>query len=274
MAKFTYRHIGFYNDCLDIEELFLETPDSIIILMKEHFGNFYSCEGDRETDIDDIETHPDKNLLEMTTDKEYIVKYQRGSRNKEDWFIDIYQYHELEDTIEQNNSGNITPINLMVHELCPHCDTEVALLGEFKVQKCPKCGKYIVPCNLCPLLAKNKCGGKCPLEELANDLNHEEGVYGTEYSTASFVSLFNSSTKKQWEKGFLVTIFNDDNFIELVLRIFYIQELDTICFMDEQNCGTGWFMKEPKKLSVDYLERVFEIFDIPSNYSLYAKILD
>ena len=86
MTKFTYRHIGYYNDILDIEELFFETPDSIIVLMKEHFGKFYSCEGDRETDIDDIETHPDKNLLKMTTDKEYIVKYH-------DWTIDIYQYH-------------------------------------------------------------------------------------------------------------------------------------------------------------------------------------
>lgn len=34
-------------------------------------------------------------------------------------------------------------------EVCPHCENEVELLTEFRVQFCPACGHAIVPCNLC-----------------------------------------------------------------------------------------------------------------------------
>lgn len=58
-------------------------------------------------------------------------------------------------------------VNEQVYEYCPHCETEVGLENEFKVQKCPNCGQYIVPCNLCPI----DCVSKCPLELLCNELN-------------------------------------------------------------------------------------------------------
>ena len=35
-------------------------------------------------------------------------------------------------------------------ELCPQCEYEVELKNEFKLQKCPKCRKPIVPCSICP----------------------------------------------------------------------------------------------------------------------------
>ena len=35
------------------------------------------------------------------------------------------------------------------YEYCPHCDTEVALDAELKVQTCPNCGKRIVTCSMC-----------------------------------------------------------------------------------------------------------------------------
>lgn len=60
------------------------------------------------------------------------------------------------------------------YEYCPHCETEVELSNEFKVQICPNCGKHIVPCNLCPLLAEGNCQGLCPLEKMAKILNNEE----------------------------------------------------------------------------------------------------
>lgn len=258
----TYRHIGYYNDYSDIKELYADSPDDIVNMMKNGFGSFHECEGERDTDIDEIETGLDMGL---THDKEYIVKYQRGDDN-EGWCIDIYQHHTLE-VVEGNNKEGI-------YEYCPHCDTEVTLMDEFKVQSCPNCGKKIVPCNLCPLLGENKCTGNCPLEALANELNEDKKKYGVEYSIGSFVSEFNSSREKQWEKGFLLTIFNDDGFIDIVLRIFYIKSLDTICFMNERDSDKGWFMREPKRLSIDYLEQVFEVLDISSNYKLYVKVLD
>ena len=255
----TYRHIGYYNDYSDIKELYADSPDDIVNMMKNGFGSFHECEGERDTDIDEIETGLDMGL---THDKEYIVKYQRGDDN-EGWRIDIYQHHTLE-VVEDTNNENI-------YEYCPHCDTEVALTDELKVQSCPNCGKYIVPCNICPLLAKGICPNRCPLSDLAKQMNKDK--YGTEMSISSFVSTFNSSTEKQWEKGFILTIFNDDNDIDIVLRVFYIKKLDTICFMNERDSDKGWFMKEPKRLCIDYLESVFEVLDI-SNNKLFVKVLD
>ena len=36
-----------------------------------------------------------------------------------------------------------------VWERCPHCDEEVMLDAELKVQTCPNCGKRIVACAMC-----------------------------------------------------------------------------------------------------------------------------
>lgn len=55
-------------------------------------------------------------------------------------------------------------------EWCPHCDECVELEHELKVQKCPVCGKWIVPCSVCPL---TDCSTKCPLERMAIILNKE-----------------------------------------------------------------------------------------------------
>ena len=53
-------------------------------------------------------------------------------------------------------------------ETCEYCDEVVILSQELKVQKCPKCGKWIVPCSACPL---TDCVSKCPLERMADILN-------------------------------------------------------------------------------------------------------
>ena len=34
-------------------------------------------------------------------------------------------------------------------EVCPHCNEEVELDAELKVQTCPNCGKRIVTCSMC-----------------------------------------------------------------------------------------------------------------------------
>lgn len=56
-------------------------------------------------------------------------------------------------------------------EYCPHCDMYVDLEYDFKAQKCPNCGKWIVPCSICPV---DGCSVKCPLERYAIILNGDD----------------------------------------------------------------------------------------------------
>mgnify|MGYP003288800029 CR=1 FL=1 len=57
-------------------------------------------------------------------------------------------------------------------EYCSSCEQEVKLKNEFKIQKCPKCGAYIIPCNLCPI--DNECTSKCPLDILCRIFEREK----------------------------------------------------------------------------------------------------
>jgi len=47
----------------------------------------------------------------------------------------------------------------VITEWCPHCKTEVELENKREPQKCPSCGKLILPCSLCEY-DKVRCG-KC-----------------------------------------------------------------------------------------------------------------
>jgi predicted RNA-binding Zn-ribbon protein involved in translation (DUF1610 family) len=270
--KEVFRHYGYFEGEI-AKRIFGKNADEIVVYLMDKPEDFNinkpSCDDDTEIIYPDCIC--DGFQFEKNTGGYYLVRYERGNNNNEDWFIDVYS---LKTDYETENDDEPESDEEGVYEYCPHCDDEVILENVFKVQKCPNCGKYIVPCNLCPLLGENKCTGNCPLEALANELNKDKREYGVEYSIGSFVSEFNSSTEKQWEKGFILTIFNDDGFIDIVLRIFYIKSLDTICFMNERDSDKGWFMREPKRLSIDYLEHVFEVLDIPSNYKLYVKVLN
>ena len=51
-------------------------------------------------------------------------------------------------------------------EECPHCETEVELKGEFKVQECPNCKQDILPCSICRDLERTPMAcGSCPLDK-------------------------------------------------------------------------------------------------------------
>lgn len=72
----------------------------------------------------------------------------------------------LSDYKRKNKKGTFNDCNVWFEkftptcfEYCPHCDTEVELKTEFKMQVCPNCGKPIAPCNLCCGI----CLSKCPL---------------------------------------------------------------------------------------------------------------
>jgi len=60
-----------------------------------------------------------------------------------------------------------------VAEICPMCEHEVILSNAIIKQpiKCPKCNKYIMPCNLC-----DKCNNNCGAEYL----NHKTGKINNE----------------------------------------------------------------------------------------------
>ena len=55
-------------------------------------------------------------------------------------------------------------------EWCLYCDDEVELEHDLKVQRCPSCGHWIVPCSICPL---ENCSKPCPLEKMGMLLNGE-----------------------------------------------------------------------------------------------------
>lgn len=262
-TKETFRILGYFAREM-AKNLFIKNADEIVEYLMTNPDDFIISEGDIDTDIDNPENEHDMRCFGISMNGDYLVRYERGNNNNEDWYIYVY-VRQIVQIPENNEKQNI------VYEYCPHCDNEVDLLNEFKVQFCPSCGKAIVPCNICPLLEENKCSGKCPLETLANKINEKN--YGTEHSVASFVLTFNTSTEKQWERGFILTILNSDDDIDIVLRVFYIKTLDTICFMNDRDSDKGWFMKNPKILSIDYLEQVFEILDVSSNYKLYVKVL-
>lgn len=60
------------------------------------------------------------------------------------------------------------------YEVCPHCNEEVMLEPELKVQTCPNCGKRIVTCSMCRACetGENYCS-KCCLEYQAQIENEE-----------------------------------------------------------------------------------------------------
>ena len=48
-----------------------------------------------------------------------------------------------------------------VYEFCSRCGDEVMLENEVKIQRCPTCGHYIVPCSICPY---DSCTTKCEVQ--------------------------------------------------------------------------------------------------------------
>lgn len=60
------------------------------------------------------------------------------------------------------------------YEVCPHCNEEVMLEPELKVQTCPHCGMRIVTCSMCRACEtrENYCS-KCCLEYQAQIENEE-----------------------------------------------------------------------------------------------------
>ena len=199
---------------------------------------------------------------EMSTNEDYLIRYERGNINDEDWFIDVFK-RKIVDVVETPNNANDGVI-----EYCPHCDTEVTLMNEFKVQSCPNCGKKLVPCNICPLLADGKCPNLCPLSELAMRMNKQ---FGEERTIQSFVDIFNLSNMKELERGYIINVLLN-NVIDWQIRLFFNKELDTLFLINNRHSGFAITFKSIEKMTLDDMTIALEQFCGYIPNKLYIKV--
>lgn len=112
---------------------------------------------------------------------DYLTSYD-VFRTKEDavLFAELYGYgsgvkdYEIdeynEEDIEEYRIVEMNDLNDTYTEHCPHCDQEVELRYDFRVQRCPSCGKLIAPCNLCN---HDLCDcDNCPLARITSKLHY------------------------------------------------------------------------------------------------------
>ena len=156
MLKTNFRHLGYYSELQDIRDLFGRNADYIVKYMLNEFGAFTKQKGNVDTDISGFTDEYNPNEYQLTTNGDYLVKFERGTNNDDNWFIDIYERY----VVEVNDD--------YIWEYCPHCDMEVKIPYELKVHICPNCGKHIVACKLCET---RSCASKCPLDALCRKLN-------------------------------------------------------------------------------------------------------
>lgn len=113
-------------------------------------------------------------------DDEFVAQLARWAINYDNvcplYPVDVYLLWsnptiiDFEDDKVEEKMEDVLAHYEKVDEWCQHCDNEVELAHELRVQKCPSCGKWIVPCAMCPL---TDCSPKCPLERMASILNNE-----------------------------------------------------------------------------------------------------
>lgn len=228
--KLTFRHIGYYNDYEDIKNLFGCSADFIVKSMFDGIGAFYSTSGERETDIDNVNEEHDANQFAKTTNGKFLVRFERGSKDGEGWFIDIYKLMEVEveDSSDEDNDEE-------VYEYCPHCENEVKLENELKVQICPDCGHAIVPCNICPL---DNCCSKCPLDELCRQKNEEMEMF--EITLSGFIDKFESELPVNQGFGYNIFVQATEMDKDRVLLFFYDFGNCLYSLMDVHNGGKAY----------------------------------
>lgn len=163
-----------------------ETNDGIVILCNEGDDDDFYTEAlypplsEMENDLDfrlkalsEFCDHDDAQFVYR------LCKWVVDKRNKCPLFpVDVYFLWDTarvttfeDDKEEEEEEKPAYKSEETTEEWCSHCDECVELQGEFKVQRCPNCGKWIVPCSACPL---ESCQFPCPLETMASILNKEE----------------------------------------------------------------------------------------------------
>jgi predicted RNA-binding Zn-ribbon protein involved in translation (DUF1610 family) len=87
--------------------------------------------------------------------------------------VDVYHlWHECSCMdFEDDEEDEVEEEMEYLNQYCNHCDSMVHVDEVLMVQKCPECGKWIIPCSVCPM---EKCSKHCPLERQANILNERD----------------------------------------------------------------------------------------------------
>lgn len=232
-TKMTFRHIGYYNDYEDVKKLFGCTATFVVQTMLDGLGAFHRVTGESETDIDDHKIESDADKFVKTENGNYLVRFERGSENGEGWFIDIYKLMEVEveDTDEDDDNK--------VYEYCPHCEDEVVLDNEFKVQVCPDCGHAIVPCSICPL---ESCVSNCPLDVLCRQKNkqNEENDTALLVTSEEFVDLFKKEDLLNQERGFYLDLPKTSTIEAQTLLFRYCVDYGIYLLTNQTHCGEAY----------------------------------
>lgn len=184
------RELGLYNEWLEqgaIGRVGIELKDKIIILVHEDNKDAYTefiYEPMRELEkhhefrrkaLNEFRTICDEGFLRRLVDWYLDPKCECPLYPVDVYFLGSASFLNFEDDVEEKEAES-KQNNLFhkdgdpIEEWCVHCDTCAHIEDEFKVQRCPNCGKWIVPCFICPL---QSCARPCPLERLAIMLNEE-----------------------------------------------------------------------------------------------------
>lgn len=242
MNKRVYRHIGYWNNEDDCRFLIDKDANTIINFFWADYGDFRHCDGESDTDIaESFTTEHDYRQMSVTDDRMYLVRKETGTPKGDNWYIDIYQLIELDET------GERVPNQYY----CPECNNEVVLLSEFKVQVCPVCGNPIVPCILCPLLDDDKRACiKCPLARQAELMRQDKNqkLYGQAVALEVFCECFNGASLTKKYDGFYITISEIQQFI-----CHYHLPKDCILIMPKDGAGLAYTIKG-SKLNPDNLQ--------------------
>ena len=262
----TYKHIGYYNDFIDCNHLFDKSADYVVAYMKAYLGSFHKVDFDEECTISEVsEEDKDVHFFEKTTDGVYYVRYEKGNDKGEGWYIDIYK------SVESDNK---------VQEYCGYCEEYVLLDPELKVQKCPNCGKAIVPCgSLCPMLTDensvNRNCACCPLSKLCDEMNEDIPSYKGKHLTLMETAFkFNTATLEEKKKGLHITVPKmEDNECDEEIFIHYNQDYDCIVVLDVAQYTLAYTIKpitldrvELKKALLAMFNRTVEKLYVRQNY--------
>lgn len=92
-----FKHVGYYNDNLDIKDLYFASADEVVEYMQKGFGNFTTTTTTSEAHLTTDDLLDELNVTAfITKDKKYIVTfdvcmYYDGVDDYNDNFIDIWE---------------------------------------------------------------------------------------------------------------------------------------------------------------------------------------
>lgn len=179
--------LGLYDEWLNqgkTGRIGIETSAGIIVLVHEDHRDKYTelvfpPMSELEKD-EDFRKRALENYLDVGDDYKFTGQLYMWANHPEDHDcpldpVDVYFLIDTNLSADFEDDAEVTGVmgtwdfdSGKTEEYCPHCDTTVDLEDEFKVQRCPNCGTWIVPCSICPL---GSCVAKCPLERYAIILN-------------------------------------------------------------------------------------------------------